>query len=735
MQPTATEPGAAEEPCVAEEPTATDLAAEEADARWMAGLTQSHTGKKLCDYLGHLTSVLEDGNLGVECPVDQACSFRRVLVRGLERSQSPFGLPKKLPNFIAMVQLCGERMLLTTQRNQLFQLLSHAPSGSRANSNAINAMVQMIKYRDEHPECTLLLTYSVPFQVDLAHMWWDVRTLRRDPQTLKVVDGEMAYQVGQAKCRSVGCTSALESETSTAMLEKETKAFEEHVSAVDLDMELLPPSDVSSTGETNKKVEALERVLASLTQERKKMIASHRTEIGELTKAKALADSAANEAAKLAYEAERESEESLNREVNRLAKQVESSMRTVAVHKQENELLSKSHRADMNAVLVRKDEELKMLQTKLTAAEASVKQITQELGRSNKSRDSAIKKVEREHTKSLDDLERKLQRATMAERAAKQEGEELLQRMASLSSAMEGRDAEKETLEHQLKNSRKANRVLRGALALSGVRREASSGDKTALASALARVDEINGQLKISELALNTAEHERSQMGEANKRLQARVEEADAELRDATAATKKPDVCDADTMTVPITSQAELDLGELQTAHVKVNDELAERQSEIVQLKADLTRARAKAAKRQVPLSFTTEEPNPPAAPVLGVPSASANGSSGGPYNIVTNVHVASGANTTAVASTDLGHAPDVDANVEHLIAQTANSLRILADHARDAARHKAAAHEGWAQVRALQNFSGYQVPPLPHPPMQPMHAGHLSPTGYMAHM
>ena len=149
-------------------------------------------------------------------------------------------------------------------------------------------------------------------------------------------------------------------------------------------------------------------------------------------------------------------------------------------------------------------------------------------------------------------------------------------------------------------------------------------------------------------------------------------------------------------MTVPVTSQAELELGELQTKHCKVQDELVAAQNEIVTLKAELQRARAKAAKKQVPAGLMPEEPPAKAAPVMGVPPPphQSNG-----YNIVTNVHVGNGTgtNTTAVASTDLGHAADVDPNVEHLIATAANSLRILADQGIGVrARLRRRARSGW---------------------------------------
>ena len=238
--------------------------------------------------------------LSVECPIDQAVSFRRVLVRALERNATPFGLPKKLPKFIAMVQLCGERLLLTTERSQLFQLMAHSTQGARSNTDAINAMASIIKYRDENPECTLLLTYSAPFQVDLAHLWWDVRTLRRDPADPQGGRWRDGLPDRPGALPSHRCTSVLESETSSATLEKEVKAFEQNIGAVDLDMELVASARGEVVGDeaTSKKVAALERVLASLTQERKKMIAEHKLEIEDLQAQKMAATSSANEAAR-----------------------------------------------------------------------------------------------------------------------------------------------------------------------------------------------------------------------------------------------------------------------------------------------------------------------------------------------------------------------------------------------------------------------------------------------------
>lgn len=734
------------------QPTAAQLAEEEAEAQWMEGLTQSHTGRKLCDFLGHVHSVLDDGDLSIECPIDQAVSFRRVLIRALERNPAPFGLPKKLPKFIAMVQLCGERLLLTTELGQLFQLLAHAPCGKRANSDAICAMVNMIKYREAHPECTLLLTYSAPFQVDLAKLWWDVRTLRRDPHTLKVIDGEMAFQIGQAKCRAIGCTSALENEVSAATLDREVKAFEENISAVDLDIELKDlagaPSASDASSPNCKKIQAALSMARGLQTERNKLIADHAAEVAELTKLKEKAQREAGDAARLAYETERESEKALNREINRLAKECEASIKAVDEQKRLNEMLRKEHKSETSAAMIRKDEEIDALKTKLATAETSLRSKEQELARAGRQNDAQTRKLEAQHQRSLDGMERKLQKLTMAERTAKQEGEEMAGRLTTLSSVMEGRDAEKEALQHQLVLQRRSSRVLRGLLAVGVLRHgksvSTSEEQETQMASdAIGTIEDLQGKLRINEMALSqvtgvrdgllvqlsTTAAERDSLGEANARLQTRLEES------ATNPPAKPEAANAETMTVPITSEADLRLGELETANVKLKDELVAKTSEIATLKGDLARSKSKAAKKQVPAGLMPDDKiaaaSGAAAPVLGVPSSGSNG--GGPYNIVTNVHV--GGNGGQMANTDLGHAPDVDANVEHIIAQAASTLRILADAARDSSRHKQAACEGWAQARALQSYTGYQMPPQQqqwHPmPQQQQH----SPNGYMHQM
>tara|TARA_Y100000389_G_scaffold204734_1_gene259294 strand:- start:11014 stop:13215 length:2202 start_codon:yes stop_codon:yes gene_type:complete len=708
-----------------------DLDEMEADSRWMEGLHTSHTGRKLCDFLGHVNSILDDGPLGVECPIDQAVSFRRVIIHAMEQEPTPFGLPKTLPKFIAMVQLCGERMLLTTNRSQLLQLMAHAVTSKRSNTDAINAMAQVIKYRDENPECSLLLTYSAPFQVDLTHLWWDVRTIRRDPSSLKVVDGEMAYQINQAKPRSIASTSALESPDASATLDKEVEAFKNHITAIDLDIEFSAIEKDVAAQTTAKRVATLEALLARMQSDRKRIDEDHAAELAVMQSALHANREYMDEAVRMQTTAEREHDASLNAQINELAKSVEASLAEVERYKKENDTLRKSHRAEIHASILRKDEEIAKLKAQLTTLDASSKAASRELQNCNRARESELKRRDAAHAKSMDDMERKVAKLQLAERQAQQQAQGYLERMTSLSTAMEGRDSVAELQEHEVRKAKLALRVLRACLHLAKERFAPPACDDAIVDGLKRDLEQAEGKLKLFDLKMKTTEVDNEKLKAEVARREsenaelvkgnAKLEERNEELKNAAV----PRVTqDAETMTVKITSETDLKIGELETKCVMLGDELQGKDNEILQLKAELQRAKAKASKKGQQAAVANEE-----MPVLGTP---ANNGQGNGYNIVTSVHVAQGstANAPAMANTDFGHASDIDPAVEHMIANAANAMRVLADMARECSRHKHAAHEGWAQVRALQSYNGYMMSPQPPPQwqMQPH-----SPNGYHA--
>lgn len=172
-------------------------------------------------------------------------------------------------------------------------------------------------------------------------------------------------------------------------------------------------------------------------------------------------------------------------------------------------------------------------------------------------------------------------------------------------------------------------------------------------------------------------------------------------------------------MTVHVTSKVDLELGELQTAHAKLNDMYDLKVRECAEVRMDLVRWKEKARKKSVPYDLQTDdgsigtslESSPEASlpsntAVLGTPALQPpHPTTTHPSFILNQVHIRGHANV------DLGHDPTLEPAVEAVIQQAVQCMRTMADMARDSARHKGAAHEAWAHVRALQNYTGYQMP------------------------
>ena len=99
---------------------------------------------------------------------------------------------------------------------------------------------------------------------------------------------------------------------------------------------------------------------------------------------------------------------------------------------------------------------------------------------------------------------------------------------------------------------------------------------------------------------------------------------------------------------------------------------------------------------------------------------------------ISNHVHIGNGGAGSPNA-VDPGMDPSGEPGLEHIIAQAALSLRHLAEMARESSRHKAAATEGWAHARALQQYGAYQPPPMQgHGGGMMYHGQHMGQGGFM---
>lgn len=685
--------------------------------QWISTLEQTQAGRLLCEHMSHVNAALRATMVHVECPIDQTTTFRRVLMRGLRGPSMPFGLPVKLPKFIAMVNICGKRMLLTSEIDVLFKMLAHTPHGESGNRALFVALGALFGAREELPECSLLMTYSLPFQVELQSLYWEIRTLRKLPDG-SYVDGELSYGLMDSKPHKVASTTSRETDTAVDELDAQVATFARHVAAQDLDVD---PSDVtesSAAGLFDEKVCKLERIVTMLKRDRKKMLAEHEEEMGA---AKRRADElldVTTEAQQAAYTQERSDEARLKRKVEKLESETAANVSTIARLSTEVATL----KADASATDLLWKGDKKKLEATRKEQDGAAGALAKQLRAANEARDKALAKQAQAHQSTVDEMERKLGKATMARRAAEADGEQMLARMQSLSNAMEGTDGVQEALNMELTWLKRANRTLTALCRLGGYRYTEALGSHRVMELAL---DATRGELAVTHESVERVEKERDGLGRANSQLEAQVleletraanaaaaadvdvaaEVADAAVADADATSPEapPATCEAGTMTVPITSKAELELGELQTAYAKLQDELETKKKEVNGKDGELGQTRHE-------LKQLRKKKEGAGAPhdgaVVGMP---AHQQGSGPY-ILNQVHVNGGSGPA-----DRGSETSGDHALEHTINQLWSSMNLVADAARDAARHKAAAHEGWSRYNALQ---GYTYPMQMQPAM-----------------
>lgn len=685
------------------------------NARWLRMLSATPTGRHLTEYLAHVECACNGHDVGMECPIDQVATLRRALLHALGHSPKPFGLPHKLPKYIFVANLCGRKLLMTSENSLLLQLMSHSPNGQACTERAMDATRAMVQHAQHNADHSVLMTYSMPFQVEMPNLFWDVRTIRRMPNG-NVVDGQLAYHLGSSQARPVACTSSLETEASRGELDAIVEAFRENMHAINMDHDEDSVDSDSVTGLSGPNVQRLEQIVSMLKQERKKMHVEHREELRRANDRLTTATEAAGTRSAEAYAQERSDEALLVQRISTIEKALQMAVDSAA---QKDTQLKTIQSAKATAELEWEGER-KELRAKMVLVEASANQATKQLSRCNQDREKALKKQDTQHAKTVDEMERKYQSSVLAERTARAEGEGFMQRMQILSKTMESHDATNEAYQLEIAHLKRANKVLRGIIVFGGCRLQCAQEFAQQLPAAITRAAAAEGSLTVLRLAMNSAnadvsrlQTEVDQLNAAAKAALAKAEEI--EEVDATTApvpelpVYKAVMSDHATMTLPITSKADFELGELQTTHCKLQDAMKAKERELAEVKSELQRTLKRTSKKHLSPPDCIVDAAPSATEVSG---RSALGSNGGPYMLNNHVHIGNGCAGSHNAI-DPGVDPSGEPGIEYIIAQAASSLRHLAEMARESSRHKVAATEGWAHARALTQYGAYQPPPM----------------------
>jgi hypothetical protein len=148
-----------------------------ADGEWVASLANSRVGRQLAT---HLASVeVHTHGCGHTCACQEALGNERVFMKAMARSvylQRPYpcGLSTKLPLYIAILNLSGERSLVYSDNPALMRCVcAHSEALNRLDLTRV--LLTFEKYASERTDAQMkfvLLNYSMPWQCGTSAAYW-----------------------------------------------------------------------------------------------------------------------------------------------------------------------------------------------------------------------------------------------------------------------------------------------------------------------------------------------------------------------------------------------------------------------------------------------------------------------------------------------------------------------------------------------------------------------------------
>lgn len=638
-------------PAVATVPTEEDA--------WIANLSTSPAGQKLLDHLSHMEAA---PHIKTSSAIEQVSTFRRVFVHALSKRVTAFGLPKKLPKYIAIVNFSGERLMMHSNNANLITYLALGSSGLHLSTLGVQRMLSRAA-ADEN--MSVVIYYSLPFQMSYDTAHWECRTLVRDKDK-SINDASLVCCCWDAEAREGSLTTAVEAQC-PEILEEQLIAFEQNIKAVDLDYVVEQVEGINPALVTDEQQTKLMKLISVLKNERRKMLSDHRQEIEDL-KSKHSKDLAeACSVFKTSVDKQKSEDVVIigkTRELETRVKDLLRSLRDKEVEVQQlksdimlNQEMGEKNNIEMEkrlADLVKENETLK----------TNAKRIESGHG-------VALRKQEVVHQQMHDEAERKLQKAKEYESMAK----EAETRVKAVEEAFEKISNEKAFATSQTD-------ILKKHVSMYRLRLSIQLGRNSALKEMVkdARMKHVHAAEELS--SLKRSQSEDDSLVEKLKAANDKVQTLSTELHDL-----KIQIADTDrsedvaTSTTGVQRNVEcasvqtdilretLQLGELETECVKMKDE-------IVNLKSELARAKARNVKRNATLSTVIEEQTSTPAPQ--------------PIQISGNA--------------------SQDAVLEGAIQQLQATLNTVTDLARQSKLHEQNARDAWSKLNVYENMNAYHT-------------------------
>ena len=246
------------------------------DKEWLESISRHSCSKVLVQHIGCMNQMhIRSGQTHIDSALDQVLNMKRVFMSAYDNTDYPFGIRTssgKLPKCISICNLSGKHAFLYSERVSLARVMTYWSEKARAGIEQVIAKAHEL-------DATVILFFSLPFQVGLDRAYFEARTVRKTKKGA-VKDGEMFFSSHDVQARTVPCTLSFET-CSEDLVDKMTQEFVSLCSPVSLDV-----GEESSRELSQEQAVAMVEVLKA---ERTKLIETHNRAI-ENVKANAIRD-------------------------------------------------------------------------------------------------------------------------------------------------------------------------------------------------------------------------------------------------------------------------------------------------------------------------------------------------------------------------------------------------------------------------------------------------------------
>lgn len=434
--------------------SSTELSSE---ALWVEELTQMPAAKPLVQHFSAFEAIVRSGGQkGVEPPIDQASTWRRMFCWEYSKSDNPFGISGSsgtLPKCVAICNLSGQHTFYYSNTYNLGKILCLTPIETQPR---VIRGVSKLFDKAEEMGASVLVCFCLPFQTGLERCYWEARTIRKTAKGV-VKDGEMSFCISDREPRVVSCTLASE-HWPAEMFEELNRKFMNVASPVCLDK--TEKEDRSLTPEK------MSVAIQILKMDRKKLIEHnamelemtnnlHRAEIEKLTLQINEADQKADKRVSGVISSCKASEETAKQN---LAAEKENNMNLMKKVSSLNEELSKV-RSQMAEMLLENEEQSTKAAARQKTMQAQLSQMTSSHAKQVADHSRLMKQLTKDHQKeiqnrdtTISDLQKQLSSAKSASSAVSAGAKEAFEM--------------KKKLELQLKDAKIRARVMRGVVHL-----------------------------------------------------------------------------------------------------------------------------------------------------------------------------------------------------------------------------------------------------------------------------